>query len=108
MWPNWKCPWCDKQIAQLGARPSLESPKWNQLTRQVSVCPNCNQPVRHSSRGRLWLLLAFPFLIAMIVEVFALPHSYMSDQVKIALGILAVVGGVLFRLTTRLEKAHAI
>lgn len=97
-----------KVVVQLGARPALSSAKWYQFSRTVAVCPHCNAPVKHSKKGQAWLLLALPLLVALVIEAATIPTSYISGEIYLVLIVLAVLGAVLFRLTTRLEKADAI
>jgi len=107
MWPKWKCPWCGEYVTHLGVRTQVAQPKWYQFTRHIWVCPHCNQPVRHSTRREAWLLLTFPLLLAMIAEGVTILNSYISSEVFVVLSVLAIVGTVMFRITTRLEKEHA-
>lgn len=54
------------------------------------------------------MLLTFPLLLAMIAEGVTILNSYISSEVFVVLTVLAIVGTVMFRITTRLEKEHAI
>jgi hypothetical protein len=96
-----------KVVGQLGARPASSPVKWYQFSRSVAVCPHCSAPVRHSKKGQAWLLFAFPFLLALVIEAATIPLSYVSRETYWTLFGLAILGSILFRLTTRLEKAHA-
>src|SRR5262245_25960378 len=102
MWPQWKCPWCAKVIVQLGARPASLPAKWYQFSRTVAVCPHCSSPVKHARKGEAWLLLVFPLLFGLVIDAATIPVSYISRDVYWLLVLLAIAGGVLFRLTTRL------
>lgn len=76
------------------------------FSRTVSVCPHCGRAVRHSKKKEAWLLLMLPLLLAMVFESgYATPIPL---AVYVLLGIVALAGVVLFRVTTRLEKDNAI
>jgi len=118
MWPKLECPWCGKDVGSprnLGARPSDKGPKWYQFTlsersviRPSSVCPHCNNPVKTSQRSQRWLLLIVPFILVWFAELLTLPASYVPAWVMWALGVLGAIGGLLARVTMRLEKANVI
>jgi hypothetical protein len=108
MWPNWKCPWCEKAAPQLGARPTRAQTKWYKFSQTIAVCPHCNQPVKHSKKGQAWLLLVFPLLLTLVSEAATFPTLYVSHELYIFLFTVAVIGAVLFRVTTRLEKSDDI
>ena len=114
MWPKLDCPWCGKDVrspANLGTRPSERRPKWYQFTlsrrsfiRPASVCPYCGNPVETSQRSQRWILLVVPFFVASLVNLTTLPEFYVPTRSMWALGALGVIGGILTRATTRLEK----
>jgi len=114
MWPKLDCPWCGKDVrspANLGTRLSESGPKWYQFTlsgrsfiRPASVCPYCSNPVETSQRSQRWILLVVPFFVASLVNLTTFPEFYVPTWSMWALGALGVIGGILARATTRLEK----
>jgi endogenous inhibitor of DNA gyrase (YacG/DUF329 family) len=118
MWPKLDCPWCGKDVGSprnLGTRPSDTGPKWFQFTlsersviRPTSVCPNCSNPVKTSQRSQRWILLVVPFALALLAQLLTFPASYVPTWAMWAFGVLGVSGGVLARVTMRLEKANVI
>lgn len=104
MWPDWKCPWCEKAMPRLKVRIASGRRRWY-FSRTVFVCPHCEQAVRHSKKKEAWLLLMLPLLLAMVFEYYATPIPLAA---YVLLVIVALAGVVLFRVTTRLEKDNAI
>jgi hypothetical protein len=108
-----KCPWCDQTAVslgtRLGSRPSTVQARWYQLTRSVSVCPHCSQPVKYSRREQAWLLLMVPLLGVMAAQAASSSELSVFPRGVVFLSVLlALVGAVLFRATVKLEKVHAI
>src|SRR5206468_7687157 len=114
MWPKLDCPWCGKDVgspANLGTRPSESGPKWYQFTlsgrsvvRPASVCPYCSNPVKTSQRSQRWILLVVPFFVASLVNLITFPEFHVPTWAMWALSVLGVIGGILARVTTHLEK----
>jgi hypothetical protein len=101
------CPWCEKRIAwpaQLGQRPSPTPAKWYEFTRAISVCPYCSNPVKVSSKGQAWFLLAFPMLLyPVLAALLKWPFEPLSGLFA-GFVALAVIGGILSGRLTKLEK----
>lgn len=102
-----RCPWCDHELgfpARLGERRSANKPRWYQLTRTVSTCPYCAQPVRPAPSAQRWLLLEFPLILALSAQALLL-HPWPA-LVLWLLGATAAAGLVGYRLAVRLERVH--
>ncbi len=104
------CPWCDKRIgwtANLGRRPLPGPLKSYELSRTVAVCPFCNNPVKLSKKGQVWVLLAFPMLrYPASAAVFKWDFE-VWDPIFVALIVLGLAGGIATGLLSKLEKVHA-
>jgi hypothetical protein len=105
---NWlKCPWCETTLgfhARLGSRPSQKRPKWYQLSRTVSVCPYCGNPVKPTVKSQLWTLLCAPFFLSLLIQSL-LPSTSIPQVVFWSSIVLAIAGILLYVVSTRLEKA---
>lgn len=115
-----KCPWCEKSIdfpAQLGARPTKDSPKWYRLSlsgsyKTVNVCPYCNGAVKITAKGQLWMLLLLPSSLVIFAKIFW-PYIFgsmliMPKFIFPSLVVLSIIGIIMYCSKMQLEKANEI
>ena len=105
MWPKKKCPWCQKEMSRLRVRVASGRRAWY-FSRTVLICPHCEGAVRHPKKAEAWFLLMLPLLLAWVVE--GTTDVRIPFVAYVMLTLVGLSGVVLFRVTTRLEKDHAI
>jgi len=76
------------------------------FSRTVFICPHCERPVKHPKKAEAWFLLMLPLLLAWVVE--GTTDVRIPFVAYVVLTLVGLSGVVLFRVTTRLEKDHAI
>lgn len=94
-------------MGRLPTRSAAENSTESGLTRQVAVCPHCEQPVKVSGWGIAWLILVIPYVVAVLTDVLGILRGPIPGIVLIALIVLAAVGVILASITTKLEKRRA-
>lgn len=103
-----ECPWCKTKVAthQLGNRAPKVKPKWYGFTKNVSVCPYCNNQLRVNPKSTRWLVLFTPLLLVFVARVF-LGHDILPASPYNEIGFALAVAGVVASLfTMRFEKAE--
>lgn len=109
---SFECPWCQSKLkllsGLLASRPPKVKPKWYGITRSVLACPYCAKPVRLSTRGQTWALLAAPALVILPAATVVPNLVPKGGLVFWSVSGLALLGIGLARAFARLERADDI
>lgn len=104
-----RCPWCAHRMKLLSSHLESRAPKaklpWYGVSRSVLTCPQCKKPVRLSTRGQAWVLLAAPAFVLLPAATFIPDLVPKFSPMFWAICGAALVGICLARLFARLERA---